>query len=107
MGDAAWFCGFDRCEVAYFNEFDALVTVDQLKSPSYPKDPDVPMCACFGFEQSDVEADVADGTPTRIRELLAKWKSPEARCRTLAADGKCCMAEVQRFYMKLVGQRGK
>ena len=61
-------------------------------APVYPKDPDAPICACFGFNYDDVVADVRDGTPTRIRALLAKSKSPEAHCQTLAADGRCCMA---------------
>jgi hypothetical protein len=101
LGNAAWFCSYSRCGVAYFNEFDAVVAVEELKSPVYPKDDDVPICPCFGFELTDIEADVRDGAPSRIRELLAKSKSPDARCRTLAADGKCCLTEVQRLYMKL------
>ncbi len=101
LGETAWFCGFSRCTVAYFDEFDVVVAVEGLKSPVYPKDSDVPICPCFGFKLADIEADVRDGTPRRIRELLAKSKSPAARCRTLAADGKCCMSEVQRLYMRL------
>ena len=98
--DAAWFCGFPRCDVAYFNQFDAVVTMDELKAPVYPYDPTLPICACFGLTYDDVEADVRDGTPTRIRELLAKSKSPDARCQTLAADGRCCMSAVQELYMR-------
>ncbi len=101
MRDDAWFCNFPRCDVAYFNQFDAVVTVDELNAPVYPKDPDAAICACFGFSYDEVAADVQDGTPTRIRELLAKSKSPDARCRTLAVDGRCCMTAVQELYMKL------
>jgi Zinc binding domain len=99
--DAAWFCGYPHCEVAYFNQFDAVVAVDELHAPVYPKDPDAPICACFGLAYDDVEADVRDGAPTRIRTLLARSKSPEARCATLAADGRCCMGAVQELYMRL------
>jgi CopZ-like zinc binding protein len=102
--DAAWFCGFPRCEVAYFNQFDAVVTMDELKAPVYPYDPDAPICACFGLTYDDVEADVRDVTPARIRALLAKSKSPDARCQTLAADGRCCMSAVQELYMRLRSQ---
>jgi hypothetical protein len=101
LGDSAWFCNFQHCEVAYFNLFEAVTLVDELKAPVYPKDFDAPMCACFGFDYDDVDADVRDGAPTRIRELLAKSKSSEARCTELAADGRCCMAAVQELYMKL------
>jgi hypothetical protein len=99
--DAAWFCGFPRCDVAYFNQFDAVVTMGELKSPVYPYDPNAPICACFGLTYDDVEADVRDGTPTRIRELLAKSKSSDANCVMLAADGRCCMSAVQELYMRL------
>jgi hypothetical protein len=63
------------------------------------------MCACFGFTSDDVEADIEDGQPVRIRALLAKSQSPQARCQTLAVDGNCCMREVQRLYMKLRSER--
>jgi hypothetical protein len=101
MGDTAWFCGFARCEVAYFNLFEAVVLVEELKAPVYPKDLDASMCACFGLGYDDVDADVREGTPTRIRELLARSKSSEARCAELAADGRCCMAAVQELYLRL------
>jgi hypothetical protein len=101
MHDSAWFCNFPRCEVAYFNEFDQVVTADELITPVYPKDLNAPLCACFGLTYDDVEADAADTQPTRIRQLLAKSKSPEAHCATLAADGRCCMSTVQELYMKL------
>jgi hypothetical protein len=102
LGETAWFCSYPRCRVAYFNEFDAVVEVEELKSPVYPKDDALPICPCFGFELANIEADVRDGTPRRIRELLAKSKSPAAHCKTLAADGKCCLQEVQRIYMRLI-----
>jgi hypothetical protein len=101
MSDSAWFCTFARCQVAYFDQFEAIVTVDELRRPVYPKDAETPICACFGFGIGDIEADVRDGAPTRIRALLEKSKSPDAHCVTAAADGQCCMREVQRLYIKM------
>jgi hypothetical protein len=106
MRDDAWFCNFPRCDVAYFNQFDTVVTTDELRTPVYPKDANAPLCACFGFSYDDVVADIDDGTPTRIRALLAKSKSPAANCHTLAPDGRCCMSAVQELYMKLRAQEG-
>jgi hypothetical protein len=100
MGDSAWFCEFGRCDVAYFDLMERCILVSELQSPIYPKDLDAPICPCFGFSVEDIEADIGDGTPTRIRELLAKSESSDARCQTLAASGRCCMAEVQRLFMK-------
>lgn len=104
LGDSAWFCDYPRCTVAYFDLFERLVDIDELRAPIYPKDSDAPICACFGFTVEDLAADVAEGTPKRIRELLAKSQSSDARCHTLAADGRCCMQEVQRLYMKQIAK---
>jgi hypothetical protein len=98
---SAWFCNFPRCEVAYFTDFEETVRVDELTTAVYPKDFDAPLCACFGLAYDDVEADLREGTPVRIRELFAKAKSPAARCHLAAADGRCCVAAVQELYMKL------
>jgi hypothetical protein len=101
MRDAAWFCGYPHCEVAYFNEFDSVVQIDELKSPVYPKDLDAPICACFGLIYEDVEADVHETNPTRIRDLLAKSTTASAHCETLAPNGRCCIGAVQELYIKL------
>ena len=107
IGDSAWFCDFARCEVAYFDLLERSVQVHELQSPVYPKDPGLPICACFGFTLEDIEVDVSEGVPTRIRELLAKSQSSDAQCETLAADGRCCMREVQRIYMRLIAPSGE
>jgi hypothetical protein len=104
MHDAAWFCGYPHCEVAYFNQFEAVVLTSELKSPVYPKDLDAPICACFGLNYEDVAADVQEAAPTRIRNLLAKSKSSAARCETLAPNGRCCIGAVQELYTKLRAQ---
>ena len=101
MQDAAWYCSHSSCEVAYFNLFELTVMLSELQAAVYPYDVDAPICACFGFRYDDVEADIRDGQPIRIRKLLARSQSPEARCQTLAVDGQCCIREVQKLYMKL------
>jgi hypothetical protein len=105
LSESAFFCPFARCEVAYFDQFERVATVESLVHPVWPKEPEAPLCGCFGVTRDDVEADVQEGTPRRVRELLAKSKSPEARCVLLAADGQCCLPEVQRYYMKLRQER--
>jgi len=104
LDDSAWFCAFPTCDVAYFDLFETVMEVAELRQPVYPKDPEAAICACFGFTIDELEADIHDGTPTRIRELLAKSKSDDARCSTLAADGQCCMREVQRLYMSRIAK---
>jgi hypothetical protein len=100
LAESGFFCHDPRCEVAYFDQFARFVERDALKRPVYPKDAEAPLCACFGFTRDQIEHDVREGTVTRCKELLAKAKSSEARCAILAADGRCCAAEVQRYFMK-------
>jgi hypothetical protein len=85
MHDSAWFCGFPRCDVAYFNLFDAVVMTDELRGPVYPKNSNAPICACFGFSYDDVVSEA----------------DQEANCHTLAADGRPCISAIQELYMKL------
>jgi hypothetical protein len=104
VGDAAWFCSFPRCDAAYFNLFNAVVRVEELNEPVYPKDLDAPICACFGLNYDDVAADAAAGTPTRIRTNLARAKTA-ARCEELAADGRSCLGAIQELYQRLREER--
>ncbi len=100
LADAAYYCPFPKCEIAYFDQFEQTVSVDRLRHPSYPKDPSAPICNCFDFSIAEIDADLHEGTTARVKALLAKSKSPEAHCATAAPDGRCCAAEVQRYYMR-------
>jgi len=106
LGEDAWFCGFERCKVAYFDLFESTVATDQLLRSVYPMDVQAPICGCFGLQMSDIEEDVADGHPSRLRELSERSRSDEARCQSAAADGRCCMQEAQRIYFRLRGGVG-
>jgi hypothetical protein len=103
LAETAFFCPYAKCEVVYFDMFERRATVDQLWHGVYPKDPQAPLCGCFGLTVEDVQVDVREGVVTRVRDLLAKASSTAAQCRTKAASGQCCVPEVQRCYMKLRG----
>jgi hypothetical protein len=100
LAESAFFCPFARCEVVYFDVFERVATNESATHPIWPKDAEAPLCGCFELTRDDIEADLAEGTPRRVRELLAKSKSPEARCSVLSPSGQCCMSDVQRYYMK-------
>jgi len=103
LAASTYFCPTPTCQVAYFDAFEAVVGTDALVHPVYPKDPAAPLCSCFGLTLDDIEADVAAGTPHRIRELLAQSKTPAARCEELSPSGRSCIPDVQRCYFKLRG----
>lgn len=100
LGESAWCCRNRGCEVIYFDLFEQRVLVSELREPVYPKDLSAPICACFGLKMDDIEADLRDGEPVRVRDLYRKSQSDEARCSELAVDGRCCMSEVQRLYLR-------
>jgi hypothetical protein len=100
IAETAFFCPTSNCPVAYFDLFDRVATTDALARPVYPKDRDAPVCGCFGLTEDDIESDLAEGAPTRVRAHLAKANSAEAHCETAAANGRSCLAAVQRYYMK-------
>lgn len=103
IGDQALFCPFPTCDVAYFDAFERFVKTDSLAHPAWPKNPDAPMCGCFGLTCADIEADVDEGGVTRLREHNVKARSSAARCSVLSASGQSCVAEVQRYFFKLRG----
>lgn len=102
-----FYCPSALCEVAYFDLFDRTVTILGLQSPVYPKDRDAPICGCFGLTEDEIEADLADGTPNRVRAHLARTKSSEVHCETAAANGTCCAAAVQKYYLTRYHARTK
>ena len=105
LADAAYFCSFARCDVVYFDMFERTVETTGVRHAVYPKDPQAPLCACFGLTADDVEADVREGVVTRVRAVVEKAKGPEARCATCAPSGRSCVGDVQRYYMQLRGEQ--
>jgi hypothetical protein len=103
LAEPASFCPFAQCEVVYFDEFERVALVEALAKPVYPKDPDAPLCGCFGLTTDDIDADLSEGGVGRLRELLAKSKSPDAHCKVMSPSGQCCVPEAQRYYMKRRG----
>jgi hypothetical protein len=103
LSASSYFCPTPTCLVAYFDAFESQVMAADLVSQVYPKDPQAPLCPCFGLTIQDVQLDVDEGTPRRIRELLARSKSADARCSESTPTGRCCMPLVQKVYFRLRG----
>lgn len=103
LAASVYFCPTPTCPVVYFDAFEATVSSDSLTRTVYPKDQAAPLCSCFGLSYADVQADAAEATPVRIRALLAKSKTPAARCEELSPTGRSCIPDVQKCYFKLKG----
>ena len=100
VAESAFFCPYPTCEIVYFDVFDRSVGAGSVRKAVYPKDPNAPICGCFGLTRDDIEQDVAEGGVTRCKAAIAKAKSSAVKCAIMAADGRSCIAEVQRYYMK-------
>lgn len=100
IADTAFYCPTPHCDAVYFDVFERVIRHEELTKPVYPKDPEAPMCGCFGLTRDDIEADIREGTPTRVRSLLAKARSDAARCVVCNVSGQTCVPDVQRYYMK-------
>jgi hypothetical protein len=100
LTDSAFFCAQPRCSVVYFDLFDRVVDEGAVKTPVYPKNPEAPLCACFGLTCEDVDEDIREGVVARTRACVERAKSANARCVIASPSGQSCVAEVQRYYMK-------
>lgn len=103
LGEPMYWCGTDSCEIAYFDLFERVVLAADAHGLHWPKDPTGPLCACHGLTVDDVDADLAEGTPRRVREVIRKAGLPDAACGAASADGRPCVARVQRYFMRRRG----
>jgi hypothetical protein len=105
--ESANFCPSAKCDVVYFDSFERAIHTDQIERPVYPKDPTAPICACFGLTQEDIDRDVQDGGKDRVKQIVEQAKSPAARCRETAANGRPCVAYVQKYYMQCLARQNR
>lgn len=105
LGGAAFYCGAPSCRTGYFNAWGAAVPADRIVAPAWPKDPDGPICPCFGMKSAEVVSDAREGRKERIKDLVERSKGPDARCAASASDGVCCVAKVLRLFRETFDAR--
>lgn len=106
LGEPAYFCGTGACDVAYFDLLERSIPVASAHGLFWPKDPHGPLCACHGLTVDDVDADLAEGVPTRVRAVVQQAARPDAACVTSSADGRPCVARVQKHYLRRRSELG-
>ena len=105
LSEPANFCPSPKCEVVYFDSFERMVLTTDIERPVYPKDITAPICACLGMTREDIQRDVQAGVKTRVKAMLDMANSAEARCHKTAANGKPCIAHVQKYYLQCLNSR--
>ena len=100
LAEPAYFCPGDTCSVAYFDLLERTISTAAARGLFWPKDPTGTLCGCHGLTVDDVDRDLAEGVPTRVREVVRRAGEPGAACGVMSADGRSCVARVQRYYMR-------
>ena len=100
LAESAYFCPDGLCDVVYYDDYDATVGRKQFAHLIPIKDADAPICSCFGVRREDIELDVEEGSVVRTKAAILKAQSDEARCKTKAPNGRSCVQEMQRYYLK-------
>ena len=100
LAEPASFCPSPHCDVVYFDAFERFILAGAISRPVYPKDPAAPLCACFGLTAEDIQQDVREGSPTRVKAIIQKAASPAAHCAWMAANGRSCIPYVRKYYLQ-------
>lgn len=100
LAEPAYYCASSSCDVAYFDGWGLWIPRSALRRPIYPKSPSAPVCACFGVTADDIRADAEAGCKDRVKDLLLRAASAEARCETESPCGRSCAAEVRRLFLR-------
>ncbi len=99
------FCQARDCPVVYFEENsnrvftkDDLRTIVGLKAKTDP----IPLCYCFGFEESHVRDEIFRTGNTTIPERISRLiREGLCACETRNPSGACCLGEVNRAVKRL------
>ena len=105
LADSAYFCPDSQCDVVYYDDYGGVVRRTSVKGPIPIKDIDALLCACFGLTREEIEQDVDEGVVVRTRAAVLRAQSDEARCSTLAPNGRTCVPEVQGVFPKCKQRR--
>jgi Zinc binding domain len=99
------FCSTRDCPVVYFEEQGVQrFTTDDLRVPVGVKisaDP-VPLCYCFGFDESHIRDEISLTGKTTIPERISRLiREGLCACDTRNPAGVCCLGEVNRAAKRL------
>jgi hypothetical protein len=99
------FCSTADCPVVYFAERGVhRFTTDDLRVPvgiKATKDP-IPLCYCFGFDESHIRDDISRTGNTTISERISRLiREGFCACESSNPAGACCLGEVNRAVKRL------
>jgi Zinc binding domain len=94
------FCATRNCPVVYFEESgDRVFIGDDLRvvvGSKVDQDP-IPLCYCFGFNQSHIRDEILRNGRTTIPETISRLiREGFCACEARNPAGVCCLGEVKR-----------
>lgn len=99
------FCSARECPVVYFEEQGRhRFTTDDLRTPVGTKASlgPIPLCYCFGFDESHVRDEISRTGSTAIPEKISRLiREGLCACETRNPAGVCCLGEVNRAVKRL------
>ena len=103
------FCSARDCPVVYFeDEGNRCFTVDDLRTRVglKGKEDPIPLCYCFGFDESHLREEIARTGETTIPEKISRLiREGLCACDTRNPSGLCCLGEVNKTAKRLLSQR--
>ncbi|MGH9905673.1 MAG: putative iron-sulfur cluster-binding metallochaperone, partial [Pyrinomonadaceae bacterium] len=105
------FCSTGDCPVVYFEEQGSQrFTTDDLRITVGVKaktDP-IPVCYCFGFDESHIREEISHTGATTIPDRISKLiREGSCACESRNPAGVCCLGEVNRAATRLKAARNR
>lgn len=99
------FCAARDCPVVYFKEHgQRAFTQDNLRvivGAKASEDP-IPLCYCFGFDESHVRDEISQNGKTTIPERVSSLiREGLCACEARNPSGACCLGEVNKAVKKV------
>lgn len=109
MAGSYSFCSASECPVVYFEEQGRQrFTNDDLRvrvGVKVKTDP-IPLCYCFGFDESHIREEISATGATTVPERISKLiREGLCACDTRNPAGVCCLGEVNRTVKRLSAKR--
>ncbi len=105
MSGSYSFCAARDCPVVYFEDAGIhQFTVDDLRIRVglKVKDDPIPLCYCFGFDESDIRDDISRTGNTTVPERISRLiREGFCACETRNPSGVCCLGEVNKAAKRL------
>ena len=99
------FCPDRECAIVYFDEQGSRVfTVEDLRTTVGVKASTgpIPLCYCFGFDESHLREEIAETATATIPERISHLiREGLCACDVRNPSGKCCLGEVIRTAKRL------